>query len=133
MELFKVIAKCGHVGKNRYAKKVFPVQAESGKLAASFVRSAPRVKHHHKDAILDVIRIEQDEYERLVIEHAMDPYFHCSNIQEQRRWVDESFYDEEREERSRREQSSKRVYDGKTLIRNPKKYARNTYFTERYA
>ena len=52
MKLFEVEAKCGHVGRKYFTLKVFPVKANSRKEAAAIVRNIPRVKHHHKDAIL---------------------------------------------------------------------------------
>ena len=59
---FEVIAKCGHVGRNKYIPIKFAVEAESGKDAAAMVRRFPRVKHNHKDAILDCKEIFYEEY-----------------------------------------------------------------------
>ena len=59
---YKVLAKCGHVGRNNYIIKCFYVKANDGEEAAKIVRQKPRVKHHHKDAIRDVIAIELEEY-----------------------------------------------------------------------
>ena len=61
-EYYKVLAKCGHVGRHRYITKWFYVKASSGKEAAYIVRYKPRVKHDHKDAIREVVPINYDEY-----------------------------------------------------------------------
>ena len=61
---FEVQAKCGHVGRNHYIIKNFYVETTSAKRAAYLIRKAPRVKHHHKDAILSVREIDRDEYKQ---------------------------------------------------------------------
>ncbi len=86
---YKVVAKCGHVGRNNYYRGKFGVIAESGKDAASKVRFYPRVKHHHQDAILSVNRISREEYNFLKKEWKENPYFHCNN-----RTMQDSFYSE---------------------------------------
>ena len=60
-EYYKVLAKCGHVGRHRYITKWFYVKASSGKEAAYIVRYKPRVKHDHKDAIREVVSINYYE------------------------------------------------------------------------
>lgn len=82
---YKVVAKCGHVGRNKYIPQTFAVKAESGEEAASRVRNFPRVKHHKKDAILLVKKINYEEY--LLINELNDnnPYFKCKSKQEQNR------------------------------------------------
>ena len=62
MRYFKVVAKCGHVGRHRYIVKDFYIVANDGKEAAFKVRHLPRVKHDRKDAILSVEAIAKDEY-----------------------------------------------------------------------
>lgn len=81
---FSVTAKCGHVGNGKCIYIVFPVIAESGKEAAARVRKFGRVKHDHKDAIVEVNRISYSEFRLLKMENERDPYLHCRNIQEQR-------------------------------------------------
>ena len=82
---FEVQAMCGHVGRNNYIRISFPIIAENGREAAQRVRNYARVKHHHKNAILQVLEISFDTYLRLKSENEADPYLHCKNIQEQRR------------------------------------------------
>ena len=84
MNYYAVTAKCGHVGRNYYIPICFPVVAGSGKEAAAQVRCFPRVKHHHRDAILDVERIDPDEFFFLKEKNRTDPYLCCRNVQEQR-------------------------------------------------
>lgn len=80
---FMVIAKCGHVGKKNYIPVKFAVVAESGKEAAKKVRQFPRVKHNHKDAILDVRCITLEEFLEIRKMNENDPYLKCHSRQEQ--------------------------------------------------
>ena len=88
MKYFEVIAKCGHVGKNKCIFITFACAAENGKEAAAKVRLYKRVKHDHKDAIRDVQEITFEEYMKLRSENNADPYLHCKNPQEQRKIPD---------------------------------------------
>lgn len=80
---YQITAKCGHVGKNNYIPIDFFVKAESASAAAALVRFAPRVKHHHKDAILAAQEIDYDTYRQGNLTYNADPYIHCRNRQEQ--------------------------------------------------
>ena len=80
---FMVIAKCGHVGRKNYIPVKFAVVAESGKEAAKKVRQFPRVKHDHKDAILDVRCITLEEFLEIIEINGNDPYLKCHSRQEQ--------------------------------------------------
>ena len=88
MKYFEVIAKCGHVGKNKCIFITFACAAENGKEAAAKVRLYKRVKHDHKDAIRDVQEITFEEYMKLRSENDADPYLHCKNPQAQRKIPD---------------------------------------------
>ena len=79
MNYYKVLAKCGHVGRNKYIEKWFYIKAKSGKEAAKIVRDLPRVKHHHKDAIKDVIKISFEEYINGKKLTDQDFFFHIHN------------------------------------------------------
>lgn len=81
---YKVLAKCGHVGRNHYIEKSFYLEATSKAEAAFRVRYMPRVKHDRKDAILNVEKISYEEYRRGVQEHNEDKYFQVKNSTEQR-------------------------------------------------
>ena len=81
---FMVIAKCGHVGKKNYIPIKFAVMAESGKEAARMVRNYGRVKHDHKDAILDVKKIDFLEYCEIERMNSEDPYLKCHSKHEQK-------------------------------------------------
>ncbi|MBQ7788834.1 MAG: hypothetical protein IJ398_04175 [Clostridia bacterium] len=133
MKLFKVTAKCGHVGKNYFVIKEFAIKAENGKEAARIVRDIPRVKHHRKDAILNVVEITETEYEMILLKNSLDPYFQCTSIQEQRLYGEMEIYVEYERKQIEREENIKTVYYGKTLVRNPKKFMKNILATERYA
>lgn len=80
---FEVIAKCGHVGRNRYVPIKFAIEAKNGKEAAKIARQIPRVKHHQKYAILSVNRIDYDRYQEIRIANNNDPYLKCHSKQEQ--------------------------------------------------
>ena len=80
---YTVIAKCGHVGRKNYIPIKFAVVAESGKEAAKKVRQFPRVKHNHKDAILDVRCITLEEFLEIKEINENDPYLKCHSRQEQ--------------------------------------------------
>ena len=57
---FKVIAKCGHVGRGKCIWITFATMADNGRDAARKVRDFKRVKHDHKDAIASVEEISVD-------------------------------------------------------------------------
>lgn len=84
---FKVTAKCGHVGRNNYIPMDFFVAADSGTEAAAAVRQMPRVKHDHKDAILNVERISFEAFCRGLHAFREDPFNKCTSIQQQRATV----------------------------------------------
>ena len=62
---FKVVCKCGHVGKKYFVRVAFPIEAIDGKNAANIARFLPRVKHDYEDAILSCERITFEEFQRL--------------------------------------------------------------------
>lgn len=84
MNYYKVVAKCGHVGRGHYIIKDFFEKAESGKEAARKVRFAPRVKHDWKDAIISVEIITRNEYIQGRELQNNDLYFKVTNSTEQR-------------------------------------------------
>ena len=83
-KFYKVTAKCGHVGKHYYLPIEFAIYAENGKMAAKIARNKSRVKHHQKDAILNVKEIDYLEYLELLEQNKNNPYLNSHSIQEQR-------------------------------------------------
>lgn len=81
---FEVIAKAGHVGRNNYIEIPLFIIAETKKEAAEKARWMPRVKHHDKGAIIDVVEIDWQDYSVGRGKNSEDPYFNAKNIQEQR-------------------------------------------------
>ncbi|MCL2631354.1 MAG: hypothetical protein FWD49_07570 [Firmicutes bacterium] len=81
---FAVTAKCGHVGRHRYYEGTFYVIATDAKQAGAIVRNLPRVKHHHKDAILKVVEISHDEFKAGQAEFENNPYHKCESKWQQR-------------------------------------------------
>ncbi len=85
MKYYQVTAKCGHVGgKGKYIENEFYTAAENAKKAAEFVRLAPRVKHHHKDAIRNIKEISFEEYLIGQEKFKNDPYNTCKSSREQK-------------------------------------------------
>lgn len=80
---FKVVCKCGHVGRQHYVPVQFAVVAESGKEAARIARDFPRVKHDHKDAILKVEKIDYEQFLEIKVMNDNDQYLHCHSRSEQ--------------------------------------------------
>ena len=80
---FSVKTKCGHVGKFHCVWIDFAVAAENAKEAAEIARQIARVKHHHKNAIKEVIEITVDEFLKLKAINDADPYLHAKNHREQ--------------------------------------------------
>ena len=133
--LYEVQAKCGHVGKNMYTLKTFAVNAPNRAEAATLVRNLPRVKHHHRDAILRVVAIDRNRYYEIQHLNRQDPYFQCHSIQDQRRLCpDLAVYMEVMEGGYHKKSTSlqeKPVFYGKQKIRNVKKYMKHhQYFEE---
>ena len=126
MKLYEVKAKCGHVGRKFYALKTFAVKAENGREAARITRQIPRVKHHHKDAIKEVREIDEIRFAEIIILNEYDPYFFCECVQDQRSYTDPDIYPEERYEfKEKTEVRYKAVFNGKTMIKKPKRYIKN--------
>ena len=135
MNTYKVVAKCGHVGKGHYVDKIFAIKAESAKDAAERVRMLPRVKHHHKYSIRSVEKISSQEFSEILERNESDPFFFCKNIQEQRAYCNDIIMDEPEVLSLEKDISRKQVFVGKMLLRNPKKYmtVNQIYKRERYA
>jgi hypothetical protein len=83
--LYVVTAKCGHVGKDKYIPIDFPIQASSMKEAAEIVRNRPRVKHHHKDAIISIQAVDHETFEHFLIISNADQYLKVTSSTDQRR------------------------------------------------
>lgn len=81
---FEVVAKCGHVGRNYYYEGHFFVVSASAGKAAKYVKTFPRVKKNHEDAILSIREITHREY-KVGYEHfCSEAYFMCKNKQQQK-------------------------------------------------
>lgn len=76
---YKVVAKCGHVGRGRYIPIPFYVKANSASEAASYVKVMPRVKSL-KNNIISVDEITFDEYKEGRKENSKNPYFHHTEL-----------------------------------------------------
>ena len=89
MEFYLVTTKCGHVGKTAYMPITFPIKAENGREAAKIARNFPRVKRHHKDAILNCEKVDEKRYFEQLSLNNQDPYLHVTSKQEQEQYNNE--------------------------------------------
>lgn len=89
MKYYKVTAKCGHVGKGFYYLVDLFIKAENGWDAAKVARKMPRVKHDHKDAVLNVREIDLDTYLMRKKAARKKSIFFCESTQEQFNYWDE--------------------------------------------
>lgn len=134
---FKVVAKCGHVGKGMYYPCEFYVNVANGKEAAALVREFKRVKHHNKNAILSVDKVTEDQYLAGLTNYNDNPYFYCRNRQQQLPYMDEirkKVIDErkfEDDDISEVYLCKKDHFSGKSKLRDPKKFV-NRYLVDNY-
>ncbi|MFI3329582.1 MAG: hypothetical protein R3Y05_03720 [bacterium] len=91
MKCYKVVAKCGHVGRRNYIPIAFAVKANSGKEAAKKVKGYSRVKKHLKDNIISVNEICVEDFNILIDLNNNDNYLHSENKQQQD--LEENFYE----------------------------------------
>ncbi len=84
MKFFEIVAKCGHVGRDKYYAGHFFVKAKNAKNAAKIVKRKPRVKRDHEDAILSVMEVSYKEYVAGIEQMKNDPYFNCKSKYEQK-------------------------------------------------
>ena len=135
---FSVECKCGHAGKMYYIPIKFAIEADNGREAAEKGRWIPRVKHHQKYCILDVEELTEEEYYLLLSENRNDPFLNCHSDEDQmcidledRKMREPWFYNGYK--KAYEEKDRKALFNGKTLIRNPKKYMRNYRDEEAWA
>ena len=74
---FKVIAKCGHVGKGNYVPVAFAVKAESRSAASQKVMTYRRVKKQLNDAIISCEAIDKKSYKELMQANNEFKYLQC--------------------------------------------------------
>lgn len=122
MKYFEVITKCGHVGRAKYFLAHFYIRAEDAKDAAKKARKIPRVKHDHKDAIIDVFEIDEAAFLSGIEKNMNNPYFVCKNIQEHRMnlqlFADDIYYEEKNVFHSRKTEYTTDKYINKEKVRN---------------
>lgn len=80
---FEVIAKGGHVGRDKYYECHFPVCAPNKEIASLYSKNLPRIKKDHKDAILEIIEVTKEEFLSICQKFDINPYFHCNSKHEQ--------------------------------------------------
>ena len=136
-KFFAVTCKCGHTGSRRfYIPITFAIRAFDGKEAANIARNIPRVKHHHKDCILSVDELNEDEYCQLLRKNDDDGYLHCSSIQDQNkldisdRLIEDPHYFLMKKAKNKKEIQKHNTYFGKTKIKKPKKFIKNFDYKE---
>lgn len=142
MKYFEVIAKCGHVGRNHYYEGHFFIKAHNAKNASKYVKTKPRVKRDHEDAILSVSEVTYKEYLDGVESMKNNPYFNCcSKYEQEEKWeeIKENVYEEtetqityrkmyRKDYRQKRSEYTNIYIDGQRM-RNPYKYYKmNNYY-----
>lgn len=131
LKFYAVTCKCGHCdSKKLYCPITFAVMASNGKDAAAKARMIPRVKHDHKDCVLDVKEITLDAYEEIERSNAANPFLRCTSIQMERRFdlsgtfLKDDYYDSPDYEEEKKQPSNKSVFQGKRRIKHPWRYVR---------
>lgn len=76
---YKVVCRCGHVGRKKYVPIAFAIRAMSKGMAMEIAINKSRVKHHSLNDVISVIEIDYDEYKELVEINRNDPYLQCRN------------------------------------------------------
>lgn len=126
LKKYAVECKCGHVGRGYYMSITFPVEANSKKEAARIARMIPRVKHHHKYAILKVSLISNLEYHRLRETNHQDRYLTVKSSYELKPYRHEikarRIQEQQKPVRKTETITNKEIYKQKEKIRKPKKY-----------
>lgn len=135
LEMFEAVCKCGHVGRSHYVIISFPLMARSRKEAAKIARELPRVKHDHKDAVLNVLRIDKERYAELMEMNNYDQYLHCTCVQDQNVIdLSDRLMDERCSEYRvhHKEENKKMLYCNKRKIRKQKRYMTRYYDIEKF-
>lgn len=110
---YAVKTKCGHVGRKYYLPITFGVKAINAKEAARIARDISRVKHHHKDAILDVNEISYEEYVKIRKNNTEDTYLKVSSKQDQNLYclnIDERLIKEEKHHKTKHNREEKLAF-----------------------
>ncbi len=123
MYYYIVTAKTGHCGRNKYTLGTIPITATSASEASRLARNFPRVKHDHKDAIRNVVKVTYEDYINAVIEYNSNPYNKCQSIQDQRRLCPD-LYEEliEEEKQFKKDWRQQKDYDKQYNKKRADKY-----------
>ena len=128
MKYYLVTAKCGHVRRMFFIPVTYSVEALSRSEAAAAAREIPRVKHDHRDAILEVTEVSYEEYLCQKNKNLLDPYLRIHTRKEHRELLPLFAFRIEPETKKdyskKSEISKKEVYHKGERIRHPKKYFR---------
>lgn len=90
-QYFKVIAKCGHVGRGNYVPVAFAVKATSRSTASQKVMTYHRVKKQLNDAIISCEEIDKITYNELKLANKTNAYLHSKCKRQQNEIIDFSF------------------------------------------
>ncbi|MCI5820157.1 MAG: hypothetical protein MRZ86_06200 [Acidaminococcus sp.] len=72
---FRVIAKCGNLGKRAYVPISFAVKAQNAKEAVEVAKNQPYVRKDFASPIISITEIDKESYEYLVAVNQNDPFF----------------------------------------------------------
>lgn len=132
MKYYSVKTKCGHVRKSQFTIQMFYIKAENKKEAAKKARNKPRVKHHRKDAIIEVKEISMTEYFAGLKGMLGNPYFQVHSSSEQRRLCPEGtleIFKEEAPKKYKKKRNGQRIKNW-NLSKEKEKEARSWMIDE---
>ena len=98
MKYYLVYVKCGHVGRNRYIVKWFPICAANKKEASKIAINKGRVKHHDKKVVQDIKEIRKEEFYEQIKVFNDDNFHKVHSIQEQRELCPNIYLETHKEE-----------------------------------
>lgn len=109
---YKVFTKFGHVRRNKYILKWIYLKADNASEAAKKAKFTSRVKHHHKDAIKEVVKIDLKEYQNGLKIMSEDMYFRVHNQKDQKLYncvKQEEIYPENEKIKYKKERNGQRL------------------------
>ena len=84
---YSIIAKCGHVGANKYIDINFPIVAENEEHAIKLISLMPRVKKSLSNVITRFSEISYDQYLMIKEEFDNNNYINALAIESKRNCV----------------------------------------------
>lgn len=120
---YKVVCKCGHIGKMKYIPIAYAVCADSAKSAETKAKKIGRVKHDAEDAIIHCSKISYEEYLIIKEINDNDPYLGCHSDEEAAQYdfserVRDEFHKSDKQHRATRHERILRQLKINKIIEN---------------